>query len=79
LFPNTRSIEMAFKRVVVKVRGGEAIKGPLVEEDEAKAQLQKVKDVLGRMEPPDLDWLAVSGSDVLSASLASPPTMPRVA
>jgi len=70
---------MAHKRVVVKVRGGEAIKGPLVEEDEAKAQLQKVKDALGRMEPPDLDWLAVSGSDVLSASLASPPTMPRVA
>lgn len=70
---------MPKRYVVIKVRGGETINGPLVEEDEAKEQLQKVKDVLGSMEPPDLDWVAVAGSDVLSARLGTPPSMPRVA
>lgn len=67
---------MAKQQVVVTVRGGEAIRGPFVEADEAKGQLQKVKDVLGSAETPDLDWIAVMGSDVLSARLASPPAMP---
>jgi hypothetical protein len=68
---------MAKQRVVVTVRGGEQVRGPLVEADEAKAQLEKIKDVLGSAQSPDIDWIAVLGSDVLSARLALPPARPR--
>jgi hypothetical protein len=67
---------MARMRVVVEVRDGREIKGPLVETDEAKAQLAEVKRVLGRAEAPDLDWIAIQGVDVRSASLRSPPSIP---
>ena len=68
LSPERKKGPMAWT-VVVKVRGtnDDEINSPEMSEEEANAEVAAIRDVLGLPRVPDLDWLAVSGQDIVSA------------